>query len=512
MRAMIGVSRAFSPALLAFVVACGGGGNAPAPSTPGGSGPAASATGSASPEATAALESPPPSGASKESPFPAVARAALPNGLGVAVVTSRTLPIVQVRAIVRAGASLAAPGVADLTGTLLKDGGTKSFASAELLRRVETLGSSLSIRTDFDATVLSVAVTKDQLDEALGLLAEVVREPRFDAKEFGKTKARAIDEAEDAARANGRWAAFHLAFRELFPSGYPYASYDATPGDLAKIDRTALTTFHARAYVPKATTLVLAGDVDLASAETLAKKHFGTWKGGEPLAVTFPPISGPKEPRIFLAHRPKSAQSDVFVASLGPTRQDPKWPAFRVATQVLGGGVASRLFSDVREQRSLAYNTSAQIVELAHGPEPLLLYAGTQSAKTAAAVAGLVENRERMIGVPPTAVETASATRYLSDIFAVRLETIGAVADMVVTADTLGLPDGYWDAYRKAVRASTPADAAQASKGLYAPPAIVVVVGDADVVGNDLTTFGDVTVVDPEKEFETIRTLPKAKR
>lgn len=462
--------------------------------------------------ATETREAPPPSGASKESPFPAIGRGKLDNGMGLAVVTSRTLPIVQVRVLVRAGSSLAAPGVADLAGTMLKEGGTKAFTSAELLKRVETLGTSLSISTDFDATVLSVAVTKDHLDEALKLLANVVREPKFDAKEFEKTKARAIDAAKDAARSNGSWVASHLLFRELYPAGYPYLNDSATPGDLGKITLGSLTSFHAQAYVPKATTLIVAGDVDTASIEALAKTHFGSWKGGEPRAVSFGAVSGPKDARVFLAHRPKSVQSDVFVASLAPSRQDPNWPRLRVANQVLGGGVASRLFSDVREQRSLAYRTSAQIVELAHGVEPLLLYAGTQSGKTASAVEGLLENRTRMISAPPTDAETASASRYLSDIFAVRLETIGSIADMVVTADELGLPDGYWDAYRKAVRQTTAAQAGDAAKILYTPPALLVVVGDADVIGPELTKFGEVTVVDPEKEFETIRTLPKAQR
>ena len=79
--------------------------------------------------------SPPPSGVTKESPFPAVARAKLANGMGVDVVTSHALPIVQVRVLVRAGSGYgAAPGVATLTGDMLKDGGTRA---SEILIRPE---------------------------------------------------------------------------------------------------------------------------------------------------------------------------------------------------------------------------------------------------------------------------------------------------------------------------------------------------------------------------------------
>jgi predicted Zn-dependent peptidase len=467
------------------------------------------------PEAQAgAASSAPPSGAAKESPFPPVAHAKLANGLGVDVVTSRALPIVQIRMLVRAGSGYAAsPGVATLTGDMLKDGGTRAMSSAELLRRVETLGTDLSVRTDLDSTVLSMAVTKDQLPEALSLLAQVIREPRFDNDELRKLKARTTDEAEGAARSNGQWTATRLVFRELFPEKSAYATYGLVPSEIAKVDAAQIRDFHRRFYVPKASTLVLAGDIDEAAARSLAERHFGSWTGGDLPKVELAPPRPPARARVVVAHRPRSVQSDVYVAMIAPARKTEGWASVRVANQILGGGVASRLFTDVREQRSLAYRTSAQILELAHGEQPLVVYAGTETAKTAQAVEGLRENLARMITSPPTAAETASARRYISDVFAIRMETIGSIADMVVTQETFGLPDGYWDTYRKQVRATEAPEAEAAAKKLYsADRAIVVVAGDADVIGPELAKLGEVTVVDPEKEFKTMRTLPQVSK
>ena len=459
----------------------------------------------------------PPSGVAKESPFPPVARATLANGMGVDVVTSRALPIVQVRVLVRAGAGYgSSPGVATLTGDMLKDGGTRAMSSADLLRRVETLGSDLTVRTDLDGTVLSMAVATDQLGEALGLLSQLVREPRFDNDELRKLKARSTDEAEDVARSSGTWTATRLVFRELFPEKSAYATYGLVPSEIARVDGGAIRDFHRRFYVPKATTLVLAGDVDEATAKTLAERHFGSWTGGEAPKVEPAPPRGPAKARVFIAHRPKSVQSDIYIAMIAPARKAEgggSWAAVRVANQILGGGVASRLFSDVREQRSLAYRTNAQIMELAHGEQPLVVYAGTETGKTGQAVVGLLENLGRMTSSPPTGAETESARRYISDVFAIRMETIGSIADMVVTQESFGLPDGWWDAYRKQVRGTDAHDAAAAAKKLYTTDkAIVVVAGDADVIASELTKFGEVTVVDPEKEFKTMRTLPQASK
>ena len=501
-------------ALVASAVGCGGGAAASfGPNKvviPVLMGARPASTGAAAPAAVSA----PPSAFTKESPFPAVAHAKLSNGMGVDVVTSRALPIVQVRVIVRAGSGFgASPGVATITGDMLKDGGTRAMTSAELLRRIETLGANLSVATDFDATVLSMAITKDQLAEALDILSQVIREPRFDGDELRKLKARTVDEVAGAARSSGSYTATRMVFRELFPERGIYGTYGLVPSEVEKVDGATVRDFHRRFYVPKATTLVLAGDVDEATARAAAERRFGSWTGGDPPRLELTAPRAASKVRVVVAHRPKSVQSDVYVAMLAPPRTSSGWPAVRVANQILGGGVASRLFTDVREQRSLAYRTSAQVLELAHGQQPLVVYAGTETGKTALAVAGLLENLARMTSSPPTVAETASARRFISDVFAIRMETIGSIADMVVLQQTLGLPDGYWDAYRKQVRATDATEAESAAKTMYTTDrAIIVVAGDADVIAPELATYGEVTVVDPEKEFKTMRTVPQVSK
>ena len=447
-------------------------------------------------------QAPPPSAAPKESKFPGVERSVLGNGMKLAVVTAKAMPVVHVRVLLNAGDGFGAPGVAYLTAQLAKDGGTRAYASADLMRRIESLGANLAIATDLDSTVLSTAVTKDQLGEAISLLSQVLREPRFDENELRKLKTRATDDAEERARSDGWYTGTRTIFHELFPEKSPYAEWGILPSAVGRIDGQQIRDFHRRFWIPKSAELVLAGDVEPTVAKTLAEENFGRWTGGDPQKVDFVAPHGTTKTHVIVAHRAKSAQSDVFVASLAPERKTVDWPATRVAVQVLGGGVSGRLFADVREKRSLAYRTMAQVLELAHGSQPLVLYAGTETAKTGQAVSGLLENLSRMTSAPPTDQETDAARRYLSDIFAVRMETVGSIADMIVQQDKLGLPDGHWDAYRKELRAVSTEKTTDAAKKLYAQNGyLVVVAGDADAVTESLAKFGDVTVIDPEKEF-----------
>ena len=462
-----------------------------------------------------AREGAPPAGTTKESPFPRVARFTLGNGLRVAVVPSHTLPVVEVRLFVRAGTGDSPnPATATLTASLLKDG-TRAYSGPELAKRIETLGGDLDVVTRAGSTVLAMPLTRTELGEGLSLLSQVVREPRFDEGELKKRKARSTDAATESARADGIFAAKHLVFSALFPSPSPYASIGLLPSQIARVDGAAVREFHRRAFVPKNATLVLAGDLDEPEAKALAERHFGGWTGGEapPRPESVPP-QAPSQLRVIIAHRPRSAQSEVFVTTLGPARRDASWPAARVASEVLGG-LAGRLFTDVRERRGLAYATWASALELPTGEQPFVAYAGTETSKTAQTTLALLEDLASMAASAPTPGETLSARTYASDVFAIRMESIGAIADLVVSQDEFGLSDGYWDAYRKDLRNVDPSQIDAAARALYGrvqERSLVVVAGDADAVASDLAKLGEVTIVDPEKEFNVIRILPKGSK
>jgi zinc protease len=497
------------PLVLAFAIAaCAGG-------PPASVGPTVAEIPSRAPTASASsterppIELPPPPLASKESPFPKVERATLSNGLDVAIAPISALPLVQVRVLVHAGSGYGGiAGTAEMTANLLKDGGTRTMSSAQVLDRIESLGATLSVDVDMDSSRLGLAVPKDELDAALSILSEIVTSPSFDERELGKLKARKRDEAKDNARSSGTWMATRALFHELYAQESPYATYDLVPSEIARVHGLLIRDFHKHYWVPKNASLILVGDVDPQVASKAVQKAFGGWRGGEPPAQAFPPAIALARRRVILVSRPKSAQSDIFISSLVPPRSSPEWPALRVANQVLGGVPSGRLFSDVREQRSLAYSAQSRIAELAHGEQPLVVYVGTQTPKTGLALQGALDDLEKMTTDPATPAETESARRYLSDVFAIRMETIGSIADLLAQQSAMRLPDGYWDSYRSLVRAVDAAQANASAQKIFRPAqSLIVVAGDAETIAPVLARFGDVTVLDPAQEFRTTTTL-----
>jgi len=170
---------------------------------------------------------------------------------------------------------------------------------------------------------------------------------------------------------------------------------------------------------------------------------------------------------------------------------------------------APRLESGARRRPvGLAYSARSSIFELAHGPEPLLVYVGTQTPKTGPALQAALENLDGMLARAPTATETEGSRRYLTDVFATRMETMGSIADLIAQQRVLGLADGYWDSYRAALRSVEPAAAGSAAASFaHADRALVVVAGDADALAPVLVHFGDVSIVDPTHDFQTVKTL-----
>lgn len=459
------------------------------------------------------LAEPPASPIRPTTPFPNIVHRHLDGGLDLAIVPRPGFPVVELRLVVLSGQATDGdePGLATLTGQLLKDGGAGAWNGRQLAERTEGLGAHLSIATDRDSTRLSLGVTTGDLDAALDILAAVAEHPRLPAAEFAKLKQREIDRVKDRARTSPSWLASMVLYRELYEmpvTVHPYARYDALPEEVQALNLGDVRRWYAEHVTPENSVLVVAGDVEPDAVEKAAARVFGRWRGARPSPPSFSDARGPNGRKLLVVDRPGSTQSQIFVGALGPERRSDEYPALMAANQILGGGVAGRLFLDVREKRSLAYSTSSWVEEPARGPMPLVLAAGTQTAKTADAVAALLENFERIGTTAPAGEELDRAARYLADSFAFKMDTAGAVADLTARLLVLGLPDEAYDEYRHAVRELDVDTVARTASHAYRRDSLVVVVaGDASAIASSLTRFGPVSVLDPEHDFVIEKSL-----
>jgi zinc protease len=432
----------------------------------------------------------------------------------VRVVERHALPLVRIEIVVKSGsaADRDKPGLGAVAGELLKAGGAGKWNGRALLDTAESLGSDLDVTTDRDSTRITMAVPADRFADAMDVVGAVAVKPRFDPAEFQKLKTREQGRVASLSRTSAAWVASMVLYRKLFelPTGvHPYSRYDATPRDVDAIKLEDCRAWHKREVTAKNVMLVVTGDVTPALAASEAKRVLGSLGGEAPEAPDFATPFPPKALSIYLVDRPASPQAEVYLAVLGPERKSPEWPAMRTANQVLGGGVAGRLFLDVREKRSLAYRTRSSAESLAHGPVPIVLSAGTQTAKAGLAVGALLEHLETLGKAAPSEQEIEIATKYLSDVFLVGVDTVASISNMVGDLAVFGLPGDYYDTYRAAVRNVTgPVVLDFTRRTFQTSRGLVVVAGDASRLAGPLSHFATVEVVDAENGFVKKSTKP----
>lgn len=484
--------------LVAFALACGGGTTTTTTTEE------TTTTGEETVVAVAPHEDPPASEAPRDVHLPPIVRETLDNGLELNTVRAGAFPLAYVRIVVRGGLSADPanrPGLSSLVANMLREG-TRTRTSAEIAEEIEYTGADLQVGADAQQIMLQIRGTSDQLTTMMGLLADLVMNPSFDAEELARLQRREIDRLT-VSYGDPSVVARREFYRALYGDTHPLNHVDATPAGIEATTRREIQAWHRRFFVPGNAYLVVAGDITPEAAGEAARAAFGSWRRRPVPTIEIPPAPARTTREVIVVNRPGSAQSVINIGNVSIERAHADWVPLEVANEILGGSASSRLFMDLRERRSLTYGAYSGIDELAY-PAPFRARAGIgrdpahpEVDRTGVAMEAFMEHLDRVVAEPPSAEEIALSTRYLSDSFPLSIDTIGRVGWMVSYLRLFGLPDDYWDGYRTAIRSVT-ADSALAAARAHIDPAhaLVVVVGDAATIAEPLRRWGPVRVID----------------
>jgi zinc protease len=158
---------------------------------------------------------------------------------------------------------------------------------------------------------------------------------------------------------------------------------------------------------------------------------------------------------------------------------DPEYYPLAVASYVLGGGSASRLYTRVREESGLAYSVYSWVSPWRHGAS-FAVSAQTRTAEVPKVVAMIREELTRMTREPVADRELALAKQYLIGSFPLRLDTSGKVADFLIAIEERGVGLDYADRYKERIGKVTAADVQRVAAKFFPPQSFdLVIVGDA---------------------------------
>jgi predicted Zn-dependent peptidase len=217
--------------------------------------------------------------------------------------------------------------------------------------------------------------------------------------------------------------------------------------------------------------LAVSGQVERARVIKAADRLFGRMvRSGQDTQVAqgVPAPSG--ERRVI--DRP-AQQAQILVGYLGPGLSDPLYPAVRVLAAALGGGMAGRLFAELRDRQGLAYST-AVLAPYRTGPIFIVAYIGTAPASATAAEAGVLRELERVRAAPVDGEELARAKAYVRGQLAMDRRTNARLAWYLAFFETIGAGWDFPERYARALDAVTAQDVARAAERYLTRPSIIV--------------------------------------
>ena len=217
----------------------------------------------------------------------------------------------------------------------------------------EELGGTLGASTYVDHGVLAVSVPPDRVPAALELLADICRQPIFDAieTERGIVREEILETLDSRGRRVGPDDILRTVMFPGHPLGMPIAGELAT---LKRFDRPALERHHRRFYTSRMVVTV-AGKFAESDVTESVREHFRLPRGKEPRSRRPPRLRGP-----VISHvRDDSSQTALRLGFRGPGERDRDAPAVELLLRVIDDGTSTRLYHRICDERGLCYDVSA---------------------------------------------------------------------------------------------------------------------------------------------------------
>jgi predicted Zn-dependent peptidase len=296
--------------------------------------------------------------------------------------------------------------------------GTTHRTAEEIARSADAIGGHLDAFTSKEATSFSIKVLDEHLPRAFEILGDLVQNPLFDSDHIAKE--RQVIQEEIKMVEDMPDDLVHEIFTQTYWRGHALGRpILGTRQTVGHFERRELMSYFRRYYAPNNLIVAAAGNVEHGRVVELTTKQFGNVPAGRPIPPSLPPVANP-----HIRHRKKKDLEQVHICIGAPAYHQTharRFPAY-ILNSVLGGGMSSRLFQNIREKRGLAYSVFSSLNAF-HDAGCLSIYAGTATDKARQVVELIIAELRRMKETLLTAEELQHAKDYLKGSLLLSLES-----------------------------------------------------------------------------------------
>ncbi|MDF3054505.1 MAG: zinc protease [Gammaproteobacteria bacterium] len=346
-------------------------------------------------------------------------------------------------------------GVAQLTASFLDEGAGKWDAD-QIAERFDDVGAvySVSVTQDMAAIGFRSLTEKDKLEQTLETFTTIITDPKFPQDPFKRLQKQTLVALEQIRQSPTALA--KKAFAEtLYGKQHPYGHLSiGTQKTAAALTRDDAQAFYKTYYIAQNARILMVGDLTREAAEVMAEKIVAALPQGtapKPLAQTKPRKSAATRKNIDFP----AQQTAILMGQLGIRGDDPDLFPLMVGNHILGGGgLVSRLFDEVREQRGLVYGISSKFSPLA-AKGPFFIFLQTRKEEAENAIDLTQRILKDFVSKGPSQKELDAAKKNIIGSFPLQISSNSDILEQLLFISSYNLPLDFLNNYRKNVEKVT---------------------------------------------------------
>ncbi|MYA29008.1 MAG: insulinase family protein [Nitrospira sp. SB0666_bin_27] len=410
--------------------------------------------------------------------IPQPTRVVLDNGMVVFLLEDHELPIVQVSARIRTGSRLEPAdkvGLAALTGTVMRSGGTTTWTGDDLDDYLERKAASIETGIGVTAGSASMTCLIEDFAEIFAVFGDVLQNPRFDQEKLALAKRKVM--AGIARQNDNPGGILSREFAKLiYGNDSPYARVE-TYSTVNNISRQDLVDWHGKYVAPNRIILGLVGDFQTEKALDLVKRAFESWPQGKSFDDPVVPYQTSTTRRVYYVEKDDMTQAKIIIGHLGLTRKHPDYHQVVIINQIVSGSFGARLFSNVRSQKGLAYDVDGGIGFGWDYPATASFSMSTKTETTQAGIDALLAEAHKIMETePPTGEEVHKAKTSLLNSFVFSVDSPGKLLGKFLTYEYFGYPADWLSRFRTGIEETTLPQVQKAARRHIKPDQFVILI------------------------------------
>jgi len=437
---------------------------------------------------------------------PSIEKFNVGKGILVYYLEDKELPLVNMTAYFKAGSLYEPPdkiGLANLTGTVMRTGGTSKMTGDQIDEELEFLAARVETSIGSEFGTASLSCLKKDFNKVLEICADILTSPAFAQDKIDLAR----NQAKESIRR--RWdmpmSVANLIFGEkLYGAESPYARRTSF-ASLDKVTREDLIAFHKKYLAPNNFVIGITGDISSSEVKNLMNRIFKDWN---PKKIEFPPVPAVKDEvkrSVYYVYK-DTPQANLFLGHLGVRRNNPEQYKLEVMNYVLGGGgFGSRLMRELRSNRGLTYGIYGGVYQGRDRGQ--FAIGSTLRAESIGESLSLIEDIVKSMQADLIKDdEMEEAKNYMINSFIFTFESKTSILSQKIYLSLMGYPEDYLEKYIDNIKKVTKAEVLDiAKKFMNTGRMMIVVVGDKKRFDKPLENFGTVeeinlqSIIDKER-------------